>query len=92
MLKTNLGKLINGDALTFIKSLENDSVDLILTDPPYLYNLPKRKNEHINEKSNTTDRIGKSINKYFNAIYDNNLHNSFDINCYLYEFYRISIN
>nr|WP_162475939.1 hypothetical protein [Spiroplasma sp. ChiS] len=50
MLKTNLEKLINGDALTFIKSLENDSVDLILTDPPYLYNLSKRENEQKNEK------------------------------------------
>ncbi|QIA67735.1 site-specific DNA-methyltransferase [Spiroplasma citri] len=87
MFKTNLGKLINGDALTFIKSLENDSVDLILTDPPYLYNLPKRKNEQINKNN-----ISKSINKYINAIYDNNLHNSFDINTYLYEFYRISKN
>ncbi|QIA72084.1 hypothetical protein GL981_12455 (plasmid) [Spiroplasma citri] len=52
--KTNLGKLINGDALEFIKTLENDSVDLILTDPPYLYNLSKRENEQINEKSNIT--------------------------------------
>ncbi|WP_342262816.1 MULTISPECIES: DNA-methyltransferase [unclassified Spiroplasma] len=85
IFKTNLGKLINGDALVFIKSLENDSVDLILTDPPYLYNLPKRKNEQRNE-----NRISKSINKYINAIYDNNLHNSFDINTYLDEFYRIS--
>ncbi len=25
--KTNLGKLINGDALSFVKTLENDSVD-----------------------------------------------------------------
>ncbi|APE75085.1 DNA-methyltransferase [Spiroplasma citri] len=88
MFKTNLGKLINGDALEFIKTLENDSVDLILTDPPYLYNLSKRENEQINEKSNIT----KSINKYINAIYDNNLHNSFDINTYLDEFYRISKN
>ncbi|AXF95414.1 site-specific DNA-methyltransferase [Spiroplasma phoeniceum] len=86
MFKTNLGKLINGDALEFIKTLENDSVDLILTDTPYLYNLSKRENEQINEKSNIT----KSINKYINSIYDNNLHNSFDINTYLDEFYRIS--
>ncbi|PQP78183.1 DNA methylase, partial [Spiroplasma sp. ChiS] len=34
-----------GDALEFIKTLENDSVDLILTDPPYLYNLSKREND-----------------------------------------------
>ncbi|PQP78745.1 hypothetical protein C6B38_04265 [Spiroplasma sp. ChiS] len=87
MFKTNLGKLINGDALEFIKTLENDSVDLILTDPPYLYNLSKRENEQINE-----NRISKSINKYINALYDNNLHNSFDINTYLDEFYRISKN
>lgn len=85
--KTNLGKLINGDALSFVKTLENDSVDLILTDPPYLYDLPTRKKEQIN-----SSEISKSINKYINAIYDNNLHNSFDINTYLDEFYRISKN
>ncbi|WP_374696396.1 hypothetical protein [Spiroplasma endosymbiont of Polydrusus formosus] len=41
--KTNLGKLINTDALYFVKTLENDSVDLILTDLPYLYDLPTIK-------------------------------------------------
>ncbi|RUO86357.1 DNA-methyltransferase [Spiroplasma endosymbiont of Megaselia nigra] len=85
--KTNLGKLTNTDALFFVKTLENDSVDLILTDPPYLYYLPTRKKEQIN-----SSEISKSINKYINAIYDNNLHNSFDINTYLDEFYRISKN
>ncbi|WP_338955551.1 hypothetical protein [Spiroplasma endosymbiont of Polydrusus cervinus] len=85
--KTNLGKLTNTNALSFIKILENDSVDLILTDPPYLYDLPTRKKEQIN-----SSEISKSINKYTNAIYDNNLHNSFDINTYLDKFYRISKN
>ncbi|QIA67638.1 hypothetical protein [Spiroplasma citri] len=37
MFKTNLGKLMNGDALEFIKTLENDSVDLILTDIRSIY-------------------------------------------------------
>jgi DNA modification methylase len=83
--KTNLGKLVDGDALFFIKTLENNSIDLILTDPSYLYNLPTRKKDKINNSE-----ISKSINKYINDIYDNNLHNSFDINTYLDEFYRIS--
>jgi len=28
-------KIINGDALRYLKSLENESIDLIVTDPPY---------------------------------------------------------
>ena len=30
-----MSKLINGDAMDFIKTLEDESVDLIVTDPPY---------------------------------------------------------
>ena len=30
-----MGRLINGDAIEFMKTLENESVDLIVTDPPY---------------------------------------------------------
>ena len=30
-----MGRLINGDAIKFMKTLENESVDLIVTDPPY---------------------------------------------------------
>lgn len=30
-----MGKLINGNAIDFMKTLENESVDLIVTDPPY---------------------------------------------------------
>ncbi len=43
--KTNLGKLTNTDALSFVKTLENDSVNLTLTDSPYWYDLPTRKKE-----------------------------------------------
>ena len=30
-----MGKLINGDAIDFMKTLEDESIDLIVTDPPY---------------------------------------------------------
>ena len=30
-----MGKIINGDAIEFMKTLEDESVDLIVTDPPY---------------------------------------------------------
>ena len=30
-----MGRLINGDAIEFMKTLEDESVDLIVTDPPY---------------------------------------------------------
>jgi len=33
--ETNLGKLYNLDAVKFLKSVENESVDLIFADPPY---------------------------------------------------------
>ena len=30
-----MNKLINGDAVEFMKTLEDESIDLIITDPPY---------------------------------------------------------
>ena len=30
-----MAKLINGDAIDFMKTLDDESVDLIVTDPPY---------------------------------------------------------
>jgi site-specific DNA-methyltransferase (adenine-specific) len=33
--QTNLGKLYQYDAIKFLKTLENDSIDLIFADPPY---------------------------------------------------------
>ena len=42
-----MSKLINGNAIEFMKTLESESVDLIVTDPPYLmdYQSNRRKKE-----------------------------------------------
>ncbi|APE74986.1 hypothetical protein [Spiroplasma citri] len=36
-MKTNLGELYLGDSLEILKKIPDKSIDLILTDPPYLY-------------------------------------------------------
>lgn len=36
--QTNLGKLYHGDALELFKTIPDNSIDLVLTDPPYGYN------------------------------------------------------
>ena len=30
-----MGKLINGNAIDFMKTIKDESIDLIVTDPPY---------------------------------------------------------
>ncbi|ALA97251.1 DNA methylase [Spiroplasma kunkelii CR2-3x] len=51
IMKTNLGKLYLGDSLEILKIIPNKSIDLILTDPPYLYpdiaKKLKNKEKHI---------------------------------------------
>ena len=51
-------KIISGDALKKIKKIENDSIDLVVTDPPYnlgLFmknrstNLPALRKNHFSE-------------------------------------------
>ena len=39
---TNLGKILHTDSFDFLKSLEEDSVDLIFTSPPYDIVSPKK--------------------------------------------------
>ena len=34
--------VITGDSLTMLRDMEADSVDMVITDPPYGYRLPKR--------------------------------------------------
>ncbi len=83
--KTNLGTLYNMDALKFIKTLPHNSIDLIITDPPYLYNNMKIRN-------NSKDKFSKAKNKLSKELINNNLLNSYDIITYLNEFKRISKN
>lgn len=38
----------NTDGITYLKSIKNDSIDLILTDPPYIISKESGMNEHYN--------------------------------------------
>ena len=37
-----MNKIINGDSLKVLKKLEDESVDLVCTDPPYGYSFMNR--------------------------------------------------
>lgn len=48
----------NTDGLSYLKTIENNSIDLILTDPPYLISRDSGMNTHYNEvKSNEEKNI-----------------------------------
>ncbi|WP_169728175.1 hypothetical protein [Spiroplasma mirum] len=43
-MKTKLGELILNDSLEYLKTIPDKSINLILTDSPYLYpNIAKKK-------------------------------------------------
>ncbi|WP_283271867.1 hypothetical protein [Spiroplasma sp. SV19] len=49
--KTLLGELYLGDSKDLIKNIPDNSVDLILTDPPYFYeSINNKKNMNQNQK------------------------------------------
>jgi len=89
-LKTKYGQLFNSDALPFIKTLPSNSIDLILTDPPYSYNLTTKHLKPEEECHLTSFEKRKRKNQ--NALINNKLHQSIDINAYCNEFLRISKN
>lgn len=60
-------KLINGDCYQQLKLLEDNSIDLIYTDPPYKYRI-FNEDKTVNENDNT--RYGKAIIKYLTVVDD----------------------
>lgn len=80
-------RLENCDAIDFLKTIDDNSVNLILTDPPYIIN-PKGggkywKKGQSRENPETISYIKKLNDKY------KNLCNGFDIEAYFKEFKRI---
>lgn len=59
-----LNRIINDDCLNVMKRIESSSIDLVVTDPPYLI-----KNTNTGEKS----KFSKSFQKMNNEIKQNNL-------------------
>jgi site-specific DNA-methyltransferase (adenine-specific) len=62
--------LYNADCLEVLKKLEDNSVDLILTDPPY---------DIKNTKTGGKSQLNKSFQKINDEIADKNLTNGFDL-------------
>ena len=60
-----------GDCLELLKSIPDNSIDLIVTDPPYLIE---------NTKAGGKSKLAKSIQVMNDEIENNNLTNGFDIN------------
>ena len=78
MIDIKAGGLFNGDCLYYLKDIPDDSIDLIVTDPPY-------KVTARGSTGNTGGMLRKDINikgKVFN-------HNDIDCEQYAPEFYRI---
>ena len=73
-----MGKLINGGCLEYMQTLENESIDLIVTDPPY----PTTSRGHA---GNSGGMLQKEINKK-GKVFE---HNNIDCTEYAPEFYRV---
>lgn len=72
--KTTLGKLYYGNCIPILKSFPSKSVDLIVTDPPYL--IEYKTNHRIDKKHDFTREIPNDSNRIL-------------IQKFLYESYRI---
>lgn len=73
-----MGKLINGGCMEYMRTLENESIDLIVTDPPY----PTTSRGHA---GNSGGMLQKEINKR-GKVFE---HNNIDCTEYAPEFYRV---
>ena len=73
-----MGKLINGGCMEYMRTLEDESIDLIVTDPPY----PTTSRGHA---GNSGGMFQKEINKK-GKVFE---HNNIDCTEYAPEFYRL---
>ena len=73
-----MGKLINGGCMEYMRTLEDESIDLIVTDPPY----PTTSRGHA---GNSGGMLQKEINKK-GKVFE---HNNIDCTEYAPEFYRL---
>ena len=73
-----MGKLINGGCMEYMRTLKDESIDLIVTDPPY----PTTSRGHA---GNSGGMLQKEINKK-GKVFE---HNNIDCTEYAPEFYRV---
>ncbi|WP_424526490.1 hypothetical protein [Spiroplasma endosymbiont of Glossina fuscipes fuscipes] len=97
-MKTNLGELILGDSLEILKTIPDKSIDLILTDPPYLYpDIAKKlenKEKHIEYNKRiisnpNTSNVQYQIRKREIEFLEGEFVNNIDIKSYFKEWMRI---
>ncbi|AXF96584.1 hypothetical protein SDAV_001624 [Spiroplasma phoeniceum P40] len=97
-MKTNLGELYLGDSLEILKTISDKSIDLILTDPPYLYpDIAKKlenKEKHIKYnlkkiQDPNCSNIQYQIRKRELEFLQGEFISSFDIPSYFKEWMRI---
>jgi len=76
-MKHLINKITQGDALEVMKDIEDNSIDLVLTDPPYLINYKtnhrKDKNHQFTsviENDNNPDLITDSIKELYRVMKD----------------------
>ena len=80
-MEVKMNKIVLGDSYTYLKSIPDHSIDLIITDPPY--------DLSINHNGGWLFK-NRGLDKQFQSdIVDNNLDQSYDIEKYGEEFIRV---
>lgn len=80
-------RLENCDAIDFLKTIDDNSVNLILTDPPYIINVNGNGRYYKKRQSRENVETIPYIKKMNEKV--KNLCNGFDIEAYFKEFKRI---
>lgn len=78
--KDSKGMLFNDDCLNVLSKMDNNSVDLIVTDPPYLIS--------ATNGGGTINNV-KKLNKSLEDLVDSNITNGYDIELFGKEFVRV---
>jgi site-specific DNA-methyltransferase (adenine-specific) len=76
IMTTNKNKIICGDAIETLNGLESESVDLVVTDPPYLVNYRDRFGRRVANDSNA-DGVLPAFSELYRVLKDNSLCISF---------------
>ena len=74
MNKLDINQVYNGDSNLMIKSIESESVDLVIIDPPYKI---RKKTDEINSLRNTVEYWKDKFDKLISFLYSK-LHNWYD--------------
>jgi site-specific DNA-methyltransferase (adenine-specific) len=68
-------ELFNSDGLTYLETISNNSIDLILTDPPYIISKSTGMDSHYNNVKNNLENISKTEEEWTEYKTKNNILN-----------------